>query len=211
MNDLLTCTLITDGSSDKMLLQPIIWLLRNHLPDRQIDIRYADLSRMPKKAKLAFRLKSAYELFPCDLLFIHRDAEKMSYEERTQEISDAYIASGLTVPYIEVIPIRMTEAWMMHDEEAIRLAADNPNGRVNITLPDPKTLHRLSDPKADLEAALIKASELNKRRLKKFKPRQRMHRLSELIGDFTPLRAQTSFQNLEQNIIELRNKLLSED
>lgn len=208
MNDRLLCTLVTDGSSDKMLLQPLLWLLRHHLPDWQIEINYADLSRMPKKANLSMRLKGACNLFPCDVLFIHRDAEKMTYADRVQEIAEAYQTSGLEVPYIEVVPIRMTEAWMMHDEKAIRLAADNPSGKVTLSLPAPARVHRIPDPKADLEKELVKASELNKRRLKKFKPRQRMHRLAELIEDFTPLREQESFQNLERKIIELREVLI---
>lgn len=208
MDRQLVCTLVTDGTSDKMLLQPLMWLLQQHLPDWQIEINYADLSRIPAKAKLATRLRGAVDLFPCDVLFIHRDAEKMTYAERIQEISAAYAASGLAVPYIEVVPVRMTEAWMMHDEEAIRVAADNPNGKVVLHLPNHTQLHKLTNPKADLEKILTDASELNKRRLKKFKPRQRMHRLSELIEDFSPLRAQDSFWRLEQKILELRENLL---
>lgn len=210
MSKQLVCTLVTDGTSDKMLLQPIIWLLTHHLPDWEIEITYADLRRMPNGAKLAARLKGAYDLFPCNLLFVHRDAEKMTYTERSEEIAAAYERSGLEVRYIEVIPVRMTEAWMMHDEEAIRVAADNPNGKVKLNLPDLTSLHRIPDPKAELEKSLVKASELNKRRLKKFKPRQRMHRLAELIEDFTPLRTQDSFQRLEQKIINLRDELLNQ-
>lgn len=209
MNKQLLCTLVTDGTSDKMLLQPIIWLLTHHLPDWEIEINYADLRRMSKGAKLAARMKSAYDLFPCDLLFVHRDAEKMTYTERSAEIAAAYERSGLEVRYIEVIPVRMTEAWMMHDEEAIRIAADNPNGKIKLNLPNLNRLDQIPDPKAELEKSLVKASELNQRRLKKFKPRQRMHRLAELIEDFTPLRAQDAFKRLEQKIVELQNELLN--
>lgn len=131
----------------------------------------------------------------------------MTYEERSREIATAYAEAGLTVPYVDVIPVRMTEAWMLHDQDAIKLAADNPSGKVTLSLPALKRVHLLPDPKAELEKLLINASELSKRRLKKFKARQRMHRLAELIEDFAPLREQASFRRLEQQIIELREVL----
>lgn len=206
MNERLICTLVADGTSDKMLLQPITWLLYHHLPGWEIEVNFIDPNRLPHKGSLADRLRSAVLVNPCDLLFIHRDAEGHSYEERQKEIEEAYAASGLDVPYVEVIPVRMTEAWLLHDEAALRLAADNPNGKIVLALPSTKVVHQVNDPKKELETLLITASELNQRRLKRFKPRQRMHRLAELIDDFSVLRVQDSFFRLEQRIIDWKKQ-----
>jgi len=47
---------------------------------------------------------------------------------RVREIREA-----VTHPHVALVPVRMTEAWFLHDEEAIRRASGNPNGRVSST------------------------------------------------------------------------------
>jgi hypothetical protein len=41
----------------------------------------------------------------------------------------------------------MTEAWLLADESAIRCAAGNPNGRVNLNLPDLQAIEDLPTPR----------------------------------------------------------------
>jgi len=84
------CTLIGDGSSDKMLIPSIKWLLQEYFPQKAINIEYADLRPiLSKKASLEEKICLAIELFPCDLLFIHRDVEKETYQKRQEEIDMA--------------------------------------------------------------------------------------------------------------------------
>jgi hypothetical protein len=40
------------------------------------------------------------------------------------------------VRHIPVVPVRMTEAWLLADEFAIRSAPGNPNGTQSLDLPD---------------------------------------------------------------------------
>jgi len=90
----------------------------------------------------------------------------------------------------------MTEAWLLHDEFAIRCASDNPNGKVALALPAVKDIEHIPDPKAVLHAALLDASEFTGRRREKRKGEfaRRRIRTAELIVDFSPLHILPAFQ-----------------
>lgn len=197
----LRSTLLCDGSSDRALIPILNWLLRIHLTDCAIQWRWADLRRIDKLQRNTFdqRIKLSLDLYPCDLLFIHRDAEKEPHERRIEEIRTALqcISPYPTIPVICVVPVRMTEAWLLFDMMALRKAASNPNGKTVLQLPDLRKLENEPDPKEVLYELLRQASDLSSRRLKKFSPSERIHRVSELIDDFSPLRALSAFQVLE--------------
>ena len=53
---------------------------------------------------------------------------------------------GMPVRHVLVIPVRMTEAWLLIDELALRRAAGNPNGRNPLDLPALKDLEALPEP-----------------------------------------------------------------
>jgi hypothetical protein len=101
-------------------------------------------------------------LFPCDLLFIHRDAERDTYEQRLAEIEREL--HGASFPYVPVVPVRMTEAWFLHSEAAIRSASGNPNGTVELKLPGVRNVSSVPDPKALMEQLLLSAKGATGRR-----------------------------------------------
>ena len=69
----LNFTLLSDGSSDRALLPILTWLLKEQRVMFGINPEWADLRRLPKPPKtLAERIVRAVDLYPCDLLFIHR-------------------------------------------------------------------------------------------------------------------------------------------
>ncbi len=107
-------TLLSDGSSDKALLPMLIWLLREHHVDCAIQSNWADLRRLPKPPKtLSARIISSLDLYPCDLLFVHRDAEREPCGFRVAEIREAVekaLKSVPVPPYVCVVPVRMQEA-----------------------------------------------------------------------------------------------------
>jgi hypothetical protein len=207
MNDL-RFTLTTDGSSDAVLLQHLYWLLRQNLNESvTIQKQWADLRFLSNKPNnLSERIKAALDLYPCDILFIHRDAERQDPLERYKEISSAIEDITVTEPYVCVIPIRMTEAWLLFNEQAIRIAAGNPNGSVEIDIPH-SDYERIADPKQMLHDILRIASGLSGRRKKKFDPYKHMYRISEFIDDFSPLRSVSAFRKLENDIKEVINRL----
>lgn len=195
-------TLLSDGSSDKMLMPALDWLLKLHCPNHAIEPQWADLNRVPQPPKkLLERIKLALELYECDLLFVHRDAEKLPAVSRRQEILRA-LAGLNTPPAVCVIPVRMQEAWFLFDEWAIRKAAGNPNGKQHIALPAVSTVESLPNPKETLFRLVREASELSGTRLKRLKPNRLAHNISQNIADFAPLRTVPAFECLEQELIK---------
>jgi hypothetical protein len=193
-------TLLSDGSSDKMLMPVIDWLLIQHCVEIAVKSSWANLSILPQPPKiLSERIKVALELYPCDLLFVHRDAEKERYEIRHAEISRGL--EGINgPPTICVIPVRMMEAWFLINELAIRKAAGNPNGRSSLNLPDVNSLENLPDPKGYLLNLIRVSSGRRGVRLKKLNLHQCAFRVSQYTDDFSPLRSLTAFQPLEREL-----------
>lgn len=91
----------------------------------------------------------------------------------------------------------MQEAWLLHNEAALREAADRPSGTDPLDLPAAVRWERLPDPKPTLYNALRTASGATGRRAKRFKPARAAHRLAELITDWSPLRPLQAFAQLE--------------
>jgi len=139
-------------------------------------------------------------MYPCDVLFIHRDAEGDTLMKRKTEIEGAIKLSNIIIPYICVIPIRMQEAWLLINEMAIREAASNPNGKIPIKLPSFNRLEEINDPKEVLYELLRSASGLKGRREKDFRPQSAVYRMAQLIEDYSVLRGLTAFENLEIQI-----------
>jgi hypothetical protein len=198
------CTLVCDGSSDVALIHILKWLFSQLgvLPSPQVHW-YDPRGCRSIPSSMAERIDHAVDLYPCDLLFIHRDEEGQGLTSRTDEIRYALAASNTGragLPVVFVIPVRMMEAWLLFNEGCIRQAAGCPRGRSPLSLPHPRDCEDLPDPKTLLRSALRIATEKQGRRLKKFNADVAVHRLAELIEDFSPLRQLTAFQNLEAQL-----------
>ncbi len=199
-------TLVTDGPTDAVLLHPLRWLLIQNGVARPIEAVWADLRPLPKPpTQLADKIRSALDLYPCDLIFVHRDAEKEPSENRIAEIRRSISLASTELfsrphPYVCVIPVRMTEAWFLFDEAKIRRAAGNPAGSAKLSLPPLSRVESLPDPKETLRELFVQATELPQRRLKRTKLEQAVHRLAELMEDFSPLRQLPAFRQLENEL-----------
>ena len=121
----MTYTLVTDGTADRVLIPILTWSLQQQ-EVTPVVAQWADFSRIPRQRNTEERLKTAIELYPCQVLFVHRDAEAQPPALRREEIATAL--HGVSIGHIPVVPVRMTEAWLLADESAIRSAAGNPNG-----------------------------------------------------------------------------------
>ncbi len=196
-------TLLADGTSDRSLLRIIDWALGQiyELRNVQITSQFAEPSRLALSPKDGVaHVREVLRSYPCDILFFHRDAEKEPYEKRREEIQ--FLTAGLELAKpVPIIPVRMTEAWLLISEPAIRLAADNPNGKVHLSIPAPHTLENLSNPKQILKDLLLEASEKSGRRLKIFQRdiNLRLYRVATYIDDFSPLRSLSAFQAFESD------------
>ena len=202
-----TATLVTDGSSDKLLV-PLIELLFSEHTDRAYQVNCAN-GLPPVAIGLRARIDAALTLFPCDILFVHRDAERENPSVRQREIESSWPDSPPKAVLICVIPVRMTEAWLIANELPIRSAVGNPNGVEQLGLPAVKDIETLPDPKELLFSALKAASGLNASRKRRLNPHTYRHRVSELTNDLAPLRQLTSFKHLEAQVQEYLTALSS--
>jgi hypothetical protein len=198
-------TLVAEGPTDAVLLHPLRWLLIACGVRKAIEPAWADFRQLPTRpANLQGRIETALQLYPCELLFVHRDADRCPRADRIEEIQHAVqrVASDRLSnrPYVCVIPVRMTEAWFLFDEAAIRRAAGNPAGEVPLSLPSLSKIEDLPDPKASLRGLLREATELPARRLRRFNESQAFRRLADLIDDFGPVRSLPAFAALESEL-----------
>jgi Domain of unknown function (DUF4276) len=211
--ELLRYTLITDGSSDKTLMNIIKWLLDDLYPKISNrgtfgDFRY--LQKPPKKGDIKNQIQCAEYFYPFDILFYHRDAEsdkKSIVKERTEEIK-----SQLEEKYISkticIIPIKMMENWLLIDETAIKKAAGNRNYSKQINLPQINKIESLNEPKLFLHDLLKEVSGKKSRQLKNFNVQQAVHLVAENISDYSLLRNLDSFKQFEENLKTTISNLL---
>jgi len=197
----LRATLLCDGSSDRALIPILDWLLQTKVTRFSLPgTQWAHLSyRRIRRQSLEERVRFTVQDYPCDLLFVHRDAEAQSPSDRRTEILDAVQHLGNNPTAVCVIPVRMTEAWLLLDEGAIRRASGNPRGRQPLNLPVPASIERVADPKEALFQALRIASEQTGRRLRDLRVEERKHRVAELM-DYELLRNLSAFQSLETDL-----------
>ncbi len=130
------------------------------------------------------------------LAFVHRDAESISLEERLREF-----APNTHEDIVPVIPVKMSEAWLLFDKRAVSLAAGRPS--ISLTVPNVAELENLSDPKSLLEKLLLKAAgSPSGRRRKDFKRSivERRVSVASHISDFAPLEALEAFAQFQQSL-----------
>ena len=203
-------TLVCEGATDANLIPIIDWTLKEVAGVAVSAGVRAEFWRLPSPpTSLAERVLKAIELFPCEVLFIHRDSDREPAARRYHEIREALNAafeSGQELPAVAVVPVRMLEAWLLFDERAIRCAAGNPNGTIRLDLPSQTRVEDLPDPKEDLRAALRIASELQGRRLKKFNTSQAFWRVLDFVQDFSPLRQLPAYCRFESAVREMTAK-----
>ena len=156
--------LVCEGQSDAGLVPHIQQMIIENSGEAEVQgEHWCHGSQL--ESKIRGGLKAADNMV--DLLFVHRDANNAGADARQREI-DLAVAAALKAPrFVAVIPVRMTEAWLLLDETAIRNVVGNPSGRVPLDLPTPHEAERRSDPKRILADAFLAASETTGRRRKR--------------------------------------------
>ena len=200
-------TLVPDGSSDEALLPILTWLLKESGVSIALAPRIADFRHLREAPRtLTDRIVKAVDLFECDLLFVHRDAETQTPGSRHSEIRKALEAARERRPIPDVVcvvPVRMTEAFLLFDEQAIRRAAGNPNGNVALDLPAIARCQGLPDPKETLYQILRDASELTGRRRESSQSLMLLGAWQERSTTSLRFAALTSFSTIEQDVVRL--------
>ena len=194
---------------------PILdWLFGQHVPvGTTVDGRLADLSGLPRLVSgLASKVEGALALFPGDVLLVHRDSDARDPEPRYAEIAAAWHAQASVghTRCVPLVPVRMTEAWLLFDRQAIRRAAGNPSGNVALAVPTLAECERTADPKHRLFDLLHAASELTGRKRRQFDHHAARSRITDFVADFRPLRRLASFQRFELDLSRAIGECLGE-
>ncbi|OGV72951.1 MAG: hypothetical protein A3K19_20735 [Lentisphaerae bacterium RIFOXYB12_FULL_65_16] len=192
-------TLVADGPTDVLLLPVLNWLLGRHHCSPQGEWFDPRLVTNPPVA-LPDRIRRALDMLPCDLLFVHRDAERDDPGRRREEIRTAAQQAVAGDTYVCVVPVRMTEAWFLFEEMAIRRAAGVPDGNQPLNLPAVARAETIANPKRLLHDALRAASGRSGRRLRQFNVAKAQYRLGLILADFSPLRTLPAFRQLEADV-----------
>ena len=175
---------LCDGSSDAALVSHIARLL---ILNGQADpLGNSWPGSKPLSDKIREGLRHTGE---CDLLLVHRDAEgsretgSAGPEKRYEEIEEAIRECGFSGLWVGIVPVRMTESWLLLDESAIRRIAGRPRSNTPLDLPPQRQIEREPDPKTRLEEALLAAGETSGRKRKRFSrdfPQMRRQLLEDL-------------------------------
>jgi len=186
----ITYLLIADGGTDRALIPIIDWTIRNI--DPEVDILEPDFLKRHGPVKNYVEGLDSGAM----LIFVHRDAEGETLAERLREFDD--VSDQRVIP---VIPVRMSESWLLIDGSAIAAAADRPFAMV--TTPAVTTLEGLFDPKSRLEDLLVGATGgLTGRSLKRFKQSlvDRRIDVSRRIEDYGLLDQLPAFQEFRRRL-----------
>ncbi|WP_422755220.1 hypothetical protein [Micromonospora sp. WMMD708] len=197
---------VAEGSSDA----PLAELIESLFLERGIEVRLSqpDFSLLGKVHKdVRSRVTAGLRLVgaPVDLIVVHRDADNAGRSARLREITRAIDSLHLDSLLIPVIPVRMTEAWLLLDEATIRLVAGNPMGRMNLALPKRHEVEALSDPKGFLQTCLLAAAGETGRRREAVRKRFSQHRrqLLQLLDPSGPVARLDSWKRLLEDINEI--------
>jgi hypothetical protein len=146
-----------------------------------------------------------------ELVFIHRDAENQGRDVRVDEIRAGATAAGVTAErVVPVVPVRMTEAWLLLDEIAIRRAAGRPTSTNNLNMPAIGEVERMANPKERLAELLLAAgAPAGHRRRSQFERDFGAHRrlLLERLDLDGPINRLTAWRNLREDVAAALGRL----
>lgn len=192
MSRQITFSVVADGGTDRLLVPIIQWAI--HRLDPQVEILE------PEFTKRSGRVKKFLSTYTSDsmLIFVHRDAENVTLEERLLEFE-----STSRYNVIPIVPVRMSEAWLLVDGNAIARAAGSSESSVSI--PRVSDLEGISDPKSQLDSLLLKAAgNPSGRRGKSFRRSivERRVSVASFISDYSPLEDVPAFRHFQKYLMK---------
>ena len=192
MNRQLAYALVADGETDRLLVPVIQWAV--HRLDPGVEILEPEFR---KRRRGVAEYLAEYQTGAM-LIFVHRDAETLTLEERLEEF--VAVDRGDVIP---VVPVRMSESWLLCDGTAIAKAAGSPSSHVPV--PAVAQIENIADPKDRLDDLLFGAAGAPAgRRGKIFKRSiaQRRVSVAEYISDYSALENLPAFRRFQDELAE---------
>ena len=132
------------------------------------------------------------------LIFVHRDSENLTLGSRLQEFEAVNRPN-----VIPVVPVQMSEAWILFDGSAVAKAAGSPS--LPVPVPAIAEIESISNPKDRLDELLFRAAgSPSGRRGRNFKRSITNRRVSvaEYISDYSPLGNLPAFRRFQESLAE---------
>ena len=192
MSRQLTWSIVADGGTDRMLVPIIEWTIHRLDPDVEI--------LEPEFLKRSGSVQDFLRTYESDamIIFVHRDSENLPLEHRLREFGN--VTRQDVVP---VVPVRMSEAWILFDGTAIARAAGSRAGEVSA--PRIGEIESISDPKDRLDELLFHAADSpTGRRGRNFRRSIAQRRISVAthITDYGPLEVLPAFRRFQDALAE---------
>ena len=192
MNRQLAYAVVADGGTDRRLVPIIQWAI--HRLDPGVEILEPEFR---KRKGSVTEFLAAYRTGAM-LIFVHRDSENFTLDERLGEFDG--VGRQDVVP---VVPVRMSETWLLFDGPAIAQAAGSPASHV--PMPSLVQIENIPDPKDRLDDLLFQAAGApTGRRGRNFRRSIARRRVSvaEYIADYSPLENVSAFRRFQETLAE---------
>ncbi|MEV0893708.1 hypothetical protein [Promicromonospora sp. NPDC050262] len=195
MSTSLTFFFLCEGTSDEALVEHLETLILREGVSEALGIPRSGSAPVLEKLKA---LRDEENTF--DLVLVHRDADGRDSSMRITEIESALNETGLAG--CPVVPVQMTEAWLLVDEQAVRDAVGRPSGKEPLGLPKLKGIENTHDPKAVLKSALMAATGTTGRKHRRAVTQWSTSRriLLQRLDVDGPVRELESWQRLERDL-----------
>ena len=194
MNRQLVYAVVADGGTDRLLVPIIQWAV--HRLDPGVEILEPEFRKRRGSITDFLRAYSTGAM----LIFVHRDSEGLALEERLKEFDT--VDRPEVVP---VVPVRMSESWILFDGSAIAQAAGSASALVPVTVPSIVQIENISAPKDRLDKLLFQAAGSPVgRRGRNFKRSivQRRVSVAQYISDYSPLEHLPAFRSFQDSLAQ---------
>ena len=192
MNRQLAYAVVADGGTDRLLVPIIQWAV--HRLDPGVEILEPEFR---KRRGSVTEFLAAYRTGAM-LIFVHRDSENFTLDERLKEFRT--VDRQDVVP---VVPVRMSESWLLFDGTAIAKAAGAPSARVPV--PGIAQIENIPDPKGRLDQLLFQAAGAPSGRRGRDFHRSIVNRrvsVAEYVVDYSPLEKVPAFRRFQKVLTE---------
>ena len=192
MNRQLAYAVVADGGTDRLLVPIIQWAV--HRLDPGVEILEPEFR---KRSGGIVEFLATYSTGAM-LIFLHRDSESLTLDERLGEFEP--VERQDVVP---VVPVRMSEAWLLFDSSAIASAAGSRTPQV--AGPPVGQLENILNPKELLDDLLFRAAGApTGRRGRNFKRSIARRRVSvaDHIEDYGPLENLAAFRRFQDSLAQ---------
>ena len=192
MNRQLAYAVVADGGTDRLLVPIIQWAV--HRLDPGVEILESEFR---KRRGSVSDFLAAYRTGAM-LIFVHRDSEAFTLDERLKEFHT--VDRQDVVP---VVPVRMSESWLLFDGSAIAKAASAPTAQVPV--PSITEIEHIPDPKGRLDQLLLHAAGKPSGRRGRIFQRSIVNRrvsVAEYIADYSPLETVSAFRRFQEVLAE---------